>query len=93
MDLLGWHSTSNCVGITGHKMHSLVGDAIHLAPLSALLASIFVHPAAPWWKNQGVQVDFGVDSDKGRKLTHVAGTEVAPKRRRTGGLKICRSMS
>ena len=89
--MLGWNGTAVCSGLGAIHLHSLAGEAIHLAPLSLMYACLFAHPTAPWWQGRqsaDSELDVLVPGPSGSSSVPAS----APKKRRTGGLRVCRSL-
>ncbi len=89
--MLGWGHKANVTGISERQQHSLAGEAIHLGPLSSLMCAIFYQPSAPWWPGGSGAT---VPAASLPAASSVSDATVAPprKKRRTGGLKVCRSL-
>jgi hypothetical protein len=87
--MMGWHHSANCTGLSQHAIHNISGEGVHLAAMSAITSSIFSQPTAVWWerpRQSEVQYVPTLSSNSS------ASAAPAPKMRRTGGLKVHRSM-
>jgi hypothetical protein len=102
LGLLGWNGIAKTVGITSRGIYGLAGESIHLGPLSAVICSVFCQPSAPWWPavvNKDGQTGTGaaLSSADGmpppESVSEVVRQPAMPKKRRTGGLKVCLSQS
>jgi hypothetical protein len=90
-DLLGWNGSACTAGLSAGHLYTLTGEAIHLAPLSAVLCGVYCQQSAPWWKT--VAHDSVVPAPSSEAAGSSATPAISiPKKRRIGGLKVCRSL-